>query len=104
MSSTSKPKQYELVLWEDPASNFEGWTAITKIDSADVDHVFSVGWPVREDDHFLWLAMDWHDDEANTLGKIPKTAILSRKKINLRGFPPKVRPEVFSESHTDTNP
>ena len=97
--ATAKPKTYEIVLWEDPASDFSGWTAITRIDSADVDMVYSVGWPVREDDHFLWLAMDWHDDEANTLGKIPLTAIKARKTINLRGFPPKKKdPDVMNST------
>jgi hypothetical protein len=85
----SKPKAYELVLWLDPATDYDGWTPVTQIANKAAEMVYSVGWPVREDDTTLYLAMDFHDDEANTIGKIPLNAIKARKRINLRGFPPK---------------
>lgn len=86
---SKKPKAYELVLWEDPSSDFEGWTRLERMVSTPMVEVYSIGWPVREDATHLYLAMDFHDDEANTIGKIPLTAIKARKVINLRGFPPK---------------
>ena len=84
-----KPKAYELVLWEDPASEFGGWVDIELMVATTAVRVYSIGWPVREDDSYLYLAMDFHDGEANTIGKIPINAIKARKRINLRGFPPK---------------
>jgi hypothetical protein len=85
----SKPKEYEMVIWEDPASDFDGWQDISKMGNMKLVEVFSIGWPVREDETHLYLAMDWNDGECNTIGKIPKSAISARKRINLRGFPPK---------------
>ncbi len=87
----SKPKAYELVIWEDPASEFDGWNRIDKMVATGIVEVYSVGWPVREDSTHLYLSMDWHDDECNTIGRIPLTAIKARKRINLRGFPAKTK-------------
>jgi hypothetical protein len=84
-----KPQAYELVLWEDPATDWDGWTDVDAISVKQPELVYSIGWPVRDDDIYLYLAMDWHNEEINTLGKIPKAAIKARKRIQLRGFPPK---------------
>jgi hypothetical protein len=93
MATSSKPKAYELVIWIDPASEFEGWQRIDKMVATESVEVYSIGWPVREDETTLYLAMDFHDNEANTIGKIPLNAIKARKRVNLRGFPPKVKQE-----------
>ena len=84
-----KPKEYELILWEDPSSDYDGWKKIEDLGVSHPELAFSIGWPVYEDEHIVRLAMDWCDGECNTRGKIPKTAIKARKKLNLRGFPPK---------------
>lgn len=90
-----KPKQYELVMWEDPASNFDGWQDIEGLNAKSLSIVYSVGWPVKETEHFLYLAMDWCKEEANTIGEIPISGIKARKVINLRGFPPKEKKKPF---------
>jgi len=86
-----KPKEYELVLWEDPASEFDGWVDLSKMQATKPELVFSVGWYAREDENHLYLVMDWSDGKGNTVGKIPLSAIKDRKKIKLRGFPGKER-------------
>jgi hypothetical protein len=94
---SSKPKQYELVMWEDPASDFDGWKDIDTMAAMKPELVYSVGWPVRDDDTYLYLAMDWHSEQCNTVGKIPKAAIKARKAIQLRGFPPKEKKKESPE-------
>jgi len=83
------PKFYEMVLWEDPASDFDGWQDIGKLASTEPDLVVSVGWPVREDENYLYLAMDWSEGKCNTIGRLPKSAIRQRRRVRLRGFPGK---------------
>ncbi|MHA1962422.1 MAG: hypothetical protein ACW99U_19635 [Candidatus Thorarchaeota archaeon] len=80
--------EYELVLWEDPTSDF-GWK---KDDEAKVivpALVTSIGFVIAETDSHLVMAMDWHDGWNNTRGLIPLYAIKARKRIKVRGFPPK---------------
>jgi hypothetical protein len=85
-----KPKEFWLVQWEDIATHDEGtWFDIDKFKEKDPTLVFSVGWPVRESEHFYYICMDYCDGEGTTLGKIPKTAVRHIKKVKLRGFPPK---------------
>ena len=84
-----RPKEFVIILWEDPSSDFDGWQDIAKLAATKMTTVFSIGWPVREDENHLYLAMDWSDDSCNTIGKIPKHAIKARKLVRLKGFPPK---------------
>lgn len=84
-----KPKAYELIMWLDPATEFDGWTRVDKMVGTPEVLVYSIGWPVREDETTLYISMDYHDEEVNTIGRIPLNAIKARKRINLRGFPPK---------------
>lgn len=94
----NKPEKYEIVLWEDPSSDFSGWIDLDKMQASSAELVFSIGWPAREDETHLYLVMDWSEGKGNTVGKIPLTAIKKRKSIKLRGFPPKDKPEVINET------
>lgn len=85
----NKPESYEIILWEDPSSDFSGWVDLSKMSASQAELVFSVGWLAREDTTHLYLVMDWSEGKGNTVGKIPLTAIKERKSIKLRGFPPK---------------
>ena len=84
-----KPKEYWLILWEDPATDWDGWVDLEDMGVKALDMVFSVGFPAREDDTHVYVVMDWSKQKGNTVGKIPKHAIKAIKKIALRGFPPK---------------
>jgi hypothetical protein len=84
-----KPQEYEVIEWVDPSSDWDGWQDIEKIANTRSVVCYSIGWPIREDEVFVYLAMDYSDGTCNTIGKIPHAAIKSRKKVKLRGFPPK---------------
>jgi len=87
-----KPKTYELVLWEDPKSDIDGkWVDLNKLQAVEPELVYSIGWLAYEDEHHLRLCMDWSEEQGFTFGEIPKTAIKARKRINLKGFPPKAQ-------------
>lgn len=88
----SKPKEYVMILWEDPTSEWDGWQDIQKLAATKVTEVFSVGWPVREDDTHVYLSMDWSDESCHTVGKIPKSAIKARKLVKMKNFPPRIKP------------
>jgi hypothetical protein len=87
----SKPKTYELVMWEDPKSDIDGkWVDLAKLQAVEPEIVYSIGWTAYEDEHHIRLCMDWSEGHGYTFGEIPKSAIKARKRVNLRGFPPKV--------------
>ena len=79
-----KPGKYTIVLWEDPASEYDGWQSIKSFAAKEPELVFSIGWLVRDDPTHLYLAMDWHSAQCNTVGKIPKAAVKWRKSVKIR--------------------
>jgi hypothetical protein len=84
-----RPGEYILVHWEDISTHEDGWVDLEEMQARRAINVFSVGWAAREDNTHLYIVMDWCDGEGNTIGKIPKAAIRSLKKVKLRGFPPR---------------
>jgi hypothetical protein len=82
-----KPKHYYLVVWEDPATEYDSWFDINSMSAKDPSLVFSLGWESRDDTNHLYILMDWSENKGNTVGKIPLSAIRYLKKIKLTGFP-----------------
>lgn len=85
-----KPKTITVVCWEDPSSLFDGWVDPDAASLAKVPLILSVGLAFKEDENYLYLAMDWDAGHINTVGKIPKSVIKDRKDVRFpRGFPRK---------------
>lgn len=82
-----KPKEYWLIVWADPATDYDGWFDIGSMVSRPEELVFSVGWHARKDETYLYVTMDWSMGKGNTVGKIPLSAIKYLKKVKLVGFP-----------------
>ena len=99
---TAHPTYYEIVIWEDPVSDFDGWQDISNLAAKKGELVHSIGFPVREDEHHLFLAMDFHDDSCNTLGRIPITAIKARRRVRYRS-PKQAQKEPQPEMNSEAN-
>jgi hypothetical protein len=78
--------------WVDPDS-ISGWKDPAKLHEVEGSVVVSVGMLVREDDTYLYIAMDWaKDGDVNTVGRIRRELISKRKEVNLpKGIWPEVK-------------
>ena len=56
-----KPKKITVIEWEDPSGDQDSWVPVRGAHDESAI-VLSVGWCYKEDENYVYLAMDWSDD------------------------------------------
>lgn len=89
----AKPKKFVVVEWEDISGEEDGWLDVKKAQDTPPTLVWSIGWIYRENNTYVYLAMDWCDDDSvHQRGKISKSVIRHVKELPFpRNFKPKAK-------------
>lgn len=81
MSPTNRHWRME-VLWEDSTAWQRGWEKVPDIlDNRDAVRCLSVGFILADDQRGMVLAASVHGDEAAGIAMIPRSAIVSSKRL-----------------------